>query len=108
VGFVVYKVAPEQVFSEYFDFPCQFSFHRRLQTHHLLSGADTIRQIVADVTSGLIITPPKKLRKTELEDYWVSILDRRNNASLRQHAQNGTPDHPDFYPMDTGCILGLG
>jgi hypothetical protein len=26
VGFVVDKVALGQVFSEYFDFPCQFSF----------------------------------------------------------------------------------
>jgi hypothetical protein len=27
VGFVVDKVALGQVFSEYFSFPCQFSFH---------------------------------------------------------------------------------
>jgi hypothetical protein len=28
----------KKVFSEYFGFPCQFSFHRLLQTHHLSSG----------------------------------------------------------------------
>jgi hypothetical protein len=28
VGFVVDQVAMGQVFSEYFGFPCQFSFHR--------------------------------------------------------------------------------
>jgi hypothetical protein len=28
--FAVYKVALEQVFSEYFSFPCQFSFHQLL------------------------------------------------------------------------------
>jgi hypothetical protein len=34
VGFVVDKVALGQVFSEYFGFPCQFSFHLLLHTHH--------------------------------------------------------------------------
>jgi hypothetical protein len=30
VKFVVDKVAPERLFSEYFGFPCQFSFHQLL------------------------------------------------------------------------------
>jgi hypothetical protein len=34
VGFVVDKVELEQVFSEYFGFPCQFSFHQLLRNHH--------------------------------------------------------------------------
>jgi hypothetical protein len=34
VEFVVDKVALEQVFSEYYGFPCQFSFHRLLHNHH--------------------------------------------------------------------------
>jgi hypothetical protein len=34
VEFVVDKVAQGQVFSEYFGFPCQFSFHRMLYIHH--------------------------------------------------------------------------
>jgi hypothetical protein len=33
-GFVVDKMALGQVFSEYFGFPCQFSFHRLLHIHH--------------------------------------------------------------------------
>jgi hypothetical protein len=41
VGFVVDKVALGQVFSEFFGFSCQFSFHRLLHTHHLSSGAGT-------------------------------------------------------------------
>jgi hypothetical protein len=43
VGFVVDKVALEQVFSEYFGFPCLpiFLFHNH---HHLSSGAGTIGQ----------------------------------------------------------------
>jgi hypothetical protein len=51
-GFVVDKVALGQVFLEYFSFPCQFSFHRLLHTHHL-SGVGTIGQLVADIPSGL-------------------------------------------------------
>jgi hypothetical protein len=43
--FVVDRVALGQVFSEYFGFPCQSSFHQLLQNHHhLSSGACTIGQ----------------------------------------------------------------
>jgi hypothetical protein len=35
VGFVVDKVALGQVSSEYFGFPCQYSFHQFLHNHHL-------------------------------------------------------------------------
>jgi hypothetical protein len=35
------KVALGQVFTEYFGFPCQFSFHRLLHNHHLSPGAGT-------------------------------------------------------------------
>jgi hypothetical protein len=63
VGFVVDKVALGQVFCEYVGFPCQFLFHRLLHIHHhLSSGAGTIGQLVADVTSGFSLTPPKKLK----------------------------------------------
>jgi hypothetical protein len=45
VGFVVDKVALGQVFSEYFSFLCQSSFHQLLHNHpHLSSGAGTIGQ----------------------------------------------------------------
>jgi hypothetical protein len=45
VGFVMDKVGLMQVFSEYFGFPCQSSFHQLLHNHHLLSsGAGTIGQ----------------------------------------------------------------
>jgi hypothetical protein len=50
VGFVVAQVALVQVYSEYFGFSCQFSFHRLLDTH-LSSEADIIGQLVADVPS---------------------------------------------------------
>jgi hypothetical protein len=61
---MVDKVALGQILSEYFDFPCQYSFHRKLHIHHKLSfGADTIGQIVADVPSGLSFTPPQETKK---------------------------------------------
>jgi hypothetical protein len=53
VGFVVDKVPLGQVFSEYFDLPCQTSFHQLLHNHHRLSsGAGTVDQTVAAVPSG--------------------------------------------------------
>jgi hypothetical protein len=58
VGFVVDKAALGQVFSEYFGFPCQSSFHQLLPNHHHLSSeAGTIGQTVAAVSSGLSLTP---------------------------------------------------
>jgi hypothetical protein len=63
VGFVVDKVALGQVFSEYFGFPCQFSFHRLLHIHHVSSGAGIIGLILVDVPSGLSFTHRKKLKK---------------------------------------------
>jgi hypothetical protein len=62
VGFVVDKVALGQVFSEYFGFPCQFSFHRLIHTHRLSSGAGTIGQAVVDVPSELSFTPPHETK----------------------------------------------
>jgi hypothetical protein len=72
VGFVVDKVALGQVFSEYFGFTCQFSFHRPLHTHRLSSGAGTIDQLVADVPSGLSLTPPQGTKKKPLGNVRVT------------------------------------
>jgi hypothetical protein len=62
VGFVVDIVALGQVFSEYFGFPCQFSFHQMLHSH-LSSVAGTVGQLVADVPSELNLTPPQEIKK---------------------------------------------
>jgi hypothetical protein len=51
-----------QVFSEYFVFSCQFSFHRLFHTNHLSSEAATIGKLVADVRSGLSLTPPQETK----------------------------------------------
>jgi hypothetical protein len=68
VGFVVDKMTLGKVFSEYFGFPCQLSVPRLLHTHHLSSGAGTIGQLMADVPSGLSLTPPPRnpTRKEEI------------------------------------------
>jgi hypothetical protein len=64
VGFVVDKMALGQVFSEYFGFPCQSSFHQFLHNHHhLSSGVGTIGQTVAAVPSGLSLTPLTIIKK---------------------------------------------
>jgi hypothetical protein len=59
VGFVVDKATLECVFSEYFGFPCQFSFHQMLQTH-LSSGAGTTGQLVTGIPNGLSHPAPRK------------------------------------------------
>jgi hypothetical protein len=58
---VIDKVAVWQVFSEYFSFPCQLSFHRLPHIHHRLSSRTcTIDQLVVHVPNGLILNPPLK------------------------------------------------
>jgi hypothetical protein len=54
--YIKFKVPLRQVSSEYVRFPCQLSFHQMLHTH--LSKRDSkIGQLVADVPSGLNLTP---------------------------------------------------
>jgi hypothetical protein len=71
---MVNKVTLGQVFSEYFGFPCKFLFHRLLHTHDLSSGADTIDQLVADIPSGLSLTPPQEIKKTKKKKKCVARL----------------------------------
>jgi hypothetical protein len=60
--------ALEQVFSEYFGFLCQFSLHWLLHTHNLSSVAGTIGQLVANVPSGLSLTPPQETERKAFND----------------------------------------
>jgi hypothetical protein len=48
---------PEEEYTITHGFPCQFSFQRLLHTHHLSPGAGKMGQTVADVPSGLSLTP---------------------------------------------------
>jgi hypothetical protein len=61
---MVDKVTLGQVFSQYFGFPCQFSFQLLLHTHYLSSGADIIGQLVGDVSVALNLTPRHEIKKT--------------------------------------------
>jgi hypothetical protein len=83
MGSVVDKVAVEQIFSEYFGFPCQFSFQRLLHNHHhhhhLSSGAGTIGQIVADA-EWTHYTPPQEKKSCEQptrcgSPFWLCDVD---------------------------------
>jgi hypothetical protein len=71
-GLMIDKVAVGQGFSEYFGFPCQFSFHQLLRTH-LSSGAGTTGQMVADIPSGLSLTQSAKLYHY-LHHHWQKSL----------------------------------
>jgi hypothetical protein len=75
VEFVVDNVALGQGYSDYFGFPCQFSFHRLLHIHHhLSSGAGTVGQLVVDVPSGLSLTPPQETGKEKKKKEKKSVL----------------------------------
>jgi hypothetical protein len=72
---VVDKVALGQVFSEYFGFPCQSSFHQQLHNHHhhhhhhLSSGAGTIgQQWPTYQVDSVSLTPPRETKKIKKEN----------------------------------------
>jgi hypothetical protein len=65
VGFVVDKVALGQIFSEYFGFPCQSSFHRLLHNHPRSSGTGTIGQQWPTYQLDSVSPHPEKLKKKE-------------------------------------------
>jgi hypothetical protein len=76
VGFVADKLALGQVFSEYFGFSCQLSFHRLLHIHHhLSSGAGTVGQLVGDVPSGISLTPPQETKRKLSTSIMILIFD---------------------------------
>jgi hypothetical protein len=76
VEFVVDEVTLGQVFSEYFNFPCQFSFHRLLHTH-LSSGAGTVGPVEADVPSILSLNPPQNKKEISGESAFILLARRR-------------------------------
>jgi hypothetical protein len=46
----------------------------RCKVHHLLSGAVTLGQIVANIPSGLSLTPPQEIKK---KGEWLSLTKER-------------------------------
>jgi hypothetical protein len=81
---VVDKVALARVFSEYFGFPCQSSFHQILH-HHNHSGQATIGQSVAAVPSGPSWTTPptKRIKKKKISLEVKSIIIVATIVGLR-------------------------
>jgi hypothetical protein len=65
VGFVVDKVAPGQVFSEYFGFPCH-SLHQIIHPHNHPVQVQQAKIKMADVPSGpsLDSTPTTQIKKS--------------------------------------------
>jgi hypothetical protein len=77
-------------FLQYFGFPCQFSFYRLLHSLELSSGAGTIGQFVADVPSGLSLTPPKETKKSY--EIVFTVLDGTTaRSSCTFHARTRAP-----------------
>jgi hypothetical protein len=73
---VVDKVALGQVFSEYFGFPCQSSFHQLLHNHHhLIIWGLYNRPEVAAVPRDLV--PPHKI---------IIIMTNRYDSLIRMEA----------------------
>jgi hypothetical protein len=58
VGFVVDKVALGRVFSEYFGFPCQSSFHQILHHHNHLGQAKQANQWLPCQVDPVGLHPP--------------------------------------------------
>jgi hypothetical protein len=104
VVFVVDKVALGQIFSDYFGFPCQFTFHRLLHTHHhLSSGAGTIGHLVADVPSGLSLTPPQETKKKN----YSSVEKKGLTTTIFRYGINLTNFSKYYYEMGFS-LLYLG
>jgi hypothetical protein len=71
---VVDKVALEQVFSEYFGFPCQSSFHQLLHNHHRSSGAGTIGQQCPTYQVDSVSPHPEKLKEKPVSHYICKFI----------------------------------
>jgi hypothetical protein len=75
VVFVVDKVALEQVFSEYFSYPCQLSFHRMLHTHHHHHP----RLVTVSKSVASVLRRSKKLKKVCMRFWLTEIVGEWKN-----------------------------
>jgi hypothetical protein len=90
VGFVVDKVALGQVFSEYFGFPRQSSFHQLLHNHtHVSSGAGTIGQQCPTYQVDCL-TPPRETKKKIVESLMESSVFSEEAAVRTEAAEEGS------------------
>jgi hypothetical protein len=85
---MVDRVGLGQVFSKYFGFPCQFSFHQLLHIHHhQSSGATTIGQLVTDGTSGLSLIPPQEVLDHKSGSVQVLGFSDKKSGGIRSNTQ---------------------
>jgi hypothetical protein len=87
---MVDKAALGQVFSSYFGFPCH-SINWMLDTQPQLSfEAGTLGQIMADVPSGLSLTPARKTKtKKKKKNYWLKAKKIVITSSTKLYAEGG-------------------
>jgi hypothetical protein len=78
------------VFSEYFGFPCQFSFHQILSTY-LSFGPGTIGRLVADVPSELSLTPPHGIKEKNI--YLRHYLTTKHPRRCLRNRQDKELEH---------------
>jgi hypothetical protein len=84
VGFVVDKVVLGQVFSEYFRFPCQSSFHQLLHNHPSTIWGLYNRSEMAAVPSGLSPTPLIILIIDSISQYTILLIISLENGPVFQ------------------------
>jgi hypothetical protein len=84
---VVDKMELGQVFSEYFGFPCQSSFHQLLHNHPHLSSGAVQRSEVAAVPGDVSPTPLKKKSRNSVPPFPVTKSD--NDVAL--HVSERSP-----------------
>jgi hypothetical protein len=84
VRFMVDEVALGQVFSEYFGFHCQTSFHQPLHNHHRSSGAGLIGQQWPTYQVDSVSPHPGKLKKKNtMLDWKLYCDDYEEDSCLR-------------------------
>jgi hypothetical protein len=91
-------MALRKIFSEFFGFPCQSSFHQTLYTHHLSSGAGTIGQLVTDVPSRLSLIPTQEGSKQSRCFVLISCL--AYSSAQNMEATNAGWLSPDYMTFD--------
>jgi hypothetical protein len=76
-------VTLKRVFSEYFGFPCQFSFYNLLHTH-LSPAAGTLGQLVAGVPSGFSLTLSEEMKNKYVKSFKTIFTNRCREFRIEQ------------------------
>jgi hypothetical protein len=84
---MVDEVAQGEVFSEYFDFPCHFSFPKMLHSCHMSSGSSAIAHLRPKYESTLSHSNLRIMKYVELYlhspmPFFGMVLNHRNNFTI--------------------------